>query len=379
MIGQTLAIIRNTFFESIRQPITLVILAVATLGLVLSNLLAGFTMEDDQRMMIDLGLSTVFICGALLAAFIATNVLNREIENRTVLTVIAKPVSRPLFVTGKFLGVAAALVLATIYMSCVFLLVEMHAVRQTVRDPYHQPVLWFGIGAGVLGAVVVGPWCSYFYGRVYSSTVIVVTAPLMALAYVLCLMFDPGFSPQPLSASFDGQLLVALTAITMAILVLTAIAIAASTRLGQVMTLCLTLGVFFVGMLSDWLFGRQIARVNALWLERASTLGLTEMVQETRTIELATGEIEHTQVPVELSTVPLSQMADGWPERLEHAAYTVGYAILPNFQSFWFSDALTQGHLIPPAMLARVLLYGLCYIVVAMSLAVILFQRREVG
>ncbi|MHC4275551.1 MAG: ABC transporter permease [Planctomycetota bacterium] len=378
MIGQTLAIIRNTFFESIRQPITLVILAAATLGVIFSNLLAGFTMEDDQRMMVDLGLSTVFLCGALLAAFIATNVLNREIENRTVLTVIAKPVSRPLFVVGKFLGVAGALALATIYMGCVFLLVEMHGVMQTVRDPIHQPVLLFGIGAGVLG-LAVGVWCNYFYGMVFSSTVIAVTTPLAALAYVLCLMFDHDFSLQPIGASFNGQLLVALTAVTMAVLVLTAIAIAASTRLGQVMTLCVTLGVFLMGMLSDWFFGRQIARVNSLWLERASTLGLTEMAQETRTIELATGEIEHVQVALEVPTVPLTQMADGWAERLEHAAYTIGYAILPNFQSFWFSDALTQGHLIPAGMLGQVLLYGLFYIVVAMSLAVILFQRREVG
>jgi hypothetical protein len=377
MIGQTLAIIRNTFFESIRQPIMLVILGAATLGVIFSNLLAGFTMEDDQRMMVDLGLSTVFLCGALLAAFIATNVLNREIENRTVLTVIAKPVSRPLFVVGKFLGVAGALALATIYMGCVFLLVEMHGVLQTVRDPIHQPVLVFGIGAGVLG-LAVGVWCNYFYGVVFSSTVIAVTTPLAALAYVLCLMFDHDFSLQPIGAAFDGQLLVALTAVTMAVLVLTAIAIAASTRLGQVMTLCVTLGIFLMGMLSDWFFGRQIARVNAVWLERASTLGLTEMVTETRTIELATGEMEHVQVDLEIPTVPLTQMADGWAERLEHAAYSGGYAILPNFQSFWFSDALTQGHLIPAGMLGHVLLYGLFYIVVAMSL-VILFQRREVG
>ncbi|MHC4083353.1 MAG: ABC transporter permease [Planctomycetota bacterium] len=378
MIGQTLAIIRNTFFESIRQPIMLVILVAATLGLIFSNLLAGFTMEDDQRMMTDLGLSTVFLCGALLAAFIATNVLNREIENRTVLTVIAKPVSRPLFVVGKFLGVAGALALATIYMGCVFLLVEMHGVLQTVRDPIHQPVLVFGIGAGVLG-LVVGVWCNYFYGMVFSSTVIVVTTPLAALAYVLCLLFDHDFSLQPMSAAFNGQLLVALTAITMGILVLTAIAIAASTRLGQVLTLFVTLVIFVLGMLSDWFFGRQIARVNALWLERANTQGLTEMSQQTRTIELATGEIEHVEVQLEVPTVPLSQMADGWPERFEHAVYSVGYAILPNFQSFWFSDALTQGHLIPAAMLGQVLLYGLFYIVVAMCLAVILFQRREVG
>jgi hypothetical protein len=168
-------------------------------------------------------------------------------------------------------------------------------------------------------------------------------------------------------------------AITMALLVLTAIAIAASTRLGQVMTLCVTLGVFFLGLLSDWFFGRQIARLDAMWLERASAEGLTQIIEETRTIALRTGEIEHPIVEVEVATVPLAKMAMGWGERFEHAAYSVGYAILPNFETFWFSDALTQGHVIPLALLGKVILYGILYIVVALCVAVILFQRREVG
>src|SRR6476619_3674644 len=98
MFEQLLAISRNTFFESIRQPIVLVLLIVAALAILLSNPLSSFTMEDDQRMYVDLGLATVFLAGTLLAAFIATGVLTREIENRTVLTVVSKPVGRPLFI-----------------------------------------------------------------------------------------------------------------------------------------------------------------------------------------------------------------------------------------------------------------------------------------
>ncbi|MCZ6811597.1 MAG: hypothetical protein O7D97_06285 [Planctomycetota bacterium] len=378
MFGQTLAIIRNTFFESIRQPIMLVVLVVATIALIFSNLLAGFTMEDDQRMMIDLGLSTIMLCGTLLAAFIATNVLNREIENRTVLTVISKPVSRPVFVLGKYLGVAGALALAMVYMSLVFLLVEMHGVLQTVRDPIHAPVIVFGVAAGVLG-LAAGVWCNYFYGRVFSSTVIVLTTILAALAYLLSLMFDQSFSLQPISESFKLQLWLALAAIMMAIMVLTSIAIAASTRLGQVMTLCVTIGVFMLGLLSDSMLGQPIKQLDDVWLQRASAAGLTETIADIRIIELDTGQINQTVVDKEVATVPLTQMADGLGERLAHAAYWVAYSILPNFQKFWLSDALTQSRVIPPALLRQVLLYGLFYIVAALSLATILFQRREVG
>ncbi len=381
MFAQTLAIIRNTLFESIRQPILLVMLVVATIALIFCNLLAGFTMEDDQRMMVDLGLSTVFVCGTILAAFIATNVLNREIENLTVLTVISKPVARPIFVLGKFLGVAGALVLATIYLSFVFLLVEMHGVLETVRQPIHLPVIVFGTGAGVV-SVAAALWCNYFYGKVFSSTLICLVTPLAGLAYLLSLMFDPAFELQPISVSFKGQLWLALTSIMMAILVLTAIAIAASTRLGQVMTLCTTLGIFLMGMLSDWMFGRPINRINETWLQRASAQGQTETVDVTRIVELAsTGEIQTKTEQVEqvLPGMSLVSFADGLVERIEYAAYWVAYSILPNFQVFWLSDGVTQDHVIPPGYVGLTLIYGPLYILAALGIAVILFQRREVG
>ena len=115
MFQQLLAIIRNTFFESVRQPVVLVVLVGAALLIVLSNPLSAFTMDENQRMLIDIGLATIFMSAALLSGFIATSVLGREISNKTALTVISKPVGRPLFVIGKFLGVALAMMLATLF------------------------------------------------------------------------------------------------------------------------------------------------------------------------------------------------------------------------------------------------------------------------
>jgi len=379
MLEQTLAIVRNTFFESIRQPIVLVVLVIATIFLVLSNPLAAFTMEDDQRMMIDIGMATVFLCGALLAAFVATGVLTREIENKTALTVISKPVSRPLFVIGKFLGVAGALILSTLYMSFVFLLVELHTVLETVRDPIHVPVIAFGVGAAVIG-LAASIWCNYFYGKVFASTAICIMTPLVALAYFFSLLFNYKFEPQPIGTDFKPDLWLGLFSLMIAILVLTAIAIAASARLGQVMTLCATLGVFLLGLLSDWIIGRPIKNLEGLWLERASAAGLTEEIEVIKSFTLATGEVQTARTPEiqEVATVSLTTMAQGW-ERLEYGIFWVFYSVLPNFQVLWLSDALTQGHKIPLAHVGLTALYGLLYIGVALSLAVILFQRREVG
>ena len=104
LLEQLLAIMRNTFLESIRQPVVLVVCVAATILIVLTNPFSAWTMQDDQRMFVDIGLSTVFLATAVLAAFLATNVLSREIENRTVLTVVSKPVPRPIFIVGKFHG-----------------------------------------------------------------------------------------------------------------------------------------------------------------------------------------------------------------------------------------------------------------------------------
>jgi hypothetical protein len=477
MFQQTLAIIRNTFFESIRQPIMLVVLVVATVALILANPLSAFTMEDDQRMFIDLGLATVFICGCLLSAFIATNVLGREIENRTALTVISKPVPRVLFVIGKYLGVAGAITLGAFYMALVFMLADLHSVLQTVRDPLHGPVIVFGFAAGAvgLGAAV---WCNYFYGRNFTGTVIAVTTPLAALAYLFSMMFKPNFALQSIADGFKGQLWLAIIALWVAIMVLTAIALAASTRLGQVMTLLVTIGVFLLGMLSDWMFSRPLISMEQTWTQRVSNMTaddverllgseasapLREWVQKvysdeayhqfstwkcrshmmvTRTrrelaamtaeqreatiadmeqrsqasmseqlaVDLNQARLRAEAVPVRPSGSDLVRTID-WPlsvqrpdweceiiantrtlvyppamriassgaEKLKYAACRVAAAIVPNFQVMFLSDALTQGHLIPVRYVFTTMLYGVLYIGAALSLAVFLFQTREVG
>ena len=145
MFTQILTITKNTFFESIRQPIVLVLVLAATLLLLLASPLSAFTMDNDQRMLIDIGLATVFMIGMLLSIFVASTVLGKEIQNKTTLTIVSKPIGRPQFVIGKFLGASFAIALSTLYVALVFLLVDQQDVFQTVRTPVHLPVLLFGI------------------------------------------------------------------------------------------------------------------------------------------------------------------------------------------------------------------------------------------
>ncbi|MDP6479923.1 MAG: ABC-2 transporter permease [Phycisphaerales bacterium] len=377
MISQILTIAQNTFFESLRQPVTLVVVAAAALLLVMSNPLAAFTMGEDQRMLVDLGLATIFLAGAVLASFLATNVVGREITNRTALTVISKPVSRPVFILGKYFGVLMALLLACLALTLIFMLVEMHAVLQTVRDPIHVPVLLFGFG-GVLLAALAAVWCNYFYGMAFTSTVIFMSVPVLLVAYFLSLNFEPDFGRQPMLESFKGNIWLATIALGTCVAMLAAIAVAVSTRLGQVMTLAVTVGLFVLGLLSDWIFGRLLRGMESDWLARATEAGLTDEVEFTTIIERTSGEIAEKVALIDQATVPLTDMASsgevfGW------SLLKVGYAVLPNFQVLWLSDAVTQDIVIPSGFLIRSVGYGLIYTLAALAVGVALFQRRDLG
>jgi ABC-2 type transport system permease protein len=253
------AIGRTTFLQTIRQPIYGVLILV-TFALLAMNLpLAGFTTSSDsgrseQKMMEGIGLSSLMVTGLLIAAFSASSALGREIEDKTALTVISKPVTRGLFVLGKFIGVVGAVILAYYLCSLAFLMTVRHGVMPTVRDQCDWPVIIMGLsGLGVsLIIALVGNlmfnW-TFTSASIWSATVLL-SASMGVIAFVgkgwVIVSFGQGIEP---------QLLVAMVLMLMAVVVFAAIAVAASTRFGQVMTLLVCFGVFFLGSMYRTLFG----------------------------------------------------------------------------------------------------------------------------
>ena len=379
MLSQILTIARNAFFQSIRQPIVLVLVLAGSLLLLLASPLSAFTMDNDQRMLLDIGLATVFMIGMLLAIFISSTVLGQEIRDKTALTVVSKPVGRPQFVIGKFLGASCAILLSTIFVALVFLLIEQQEVFQTVRIPLHLPVVVLGVLSILIGTGAA-VWCNYFYRFVFSSTWICVSTPLLAITYLLVLNFGPDFSTQSFWVAFKPDIWRAIIAILVSVMILGSIAIAISTRLGQLGTLIATCIVFFLGMMSDSWFGKPIYDIEQLWLERAAIEGKVEQVEHTRRMQKTNGDVDEvitTRIqPIE--GVSLTQFSIG-TERPIWLGYKIGYAVVPNFQVLWLTDALTQENVIPTRYVLRVTGYGFLYIVAAISIGVVLFQRREVS
>jgi len=124
------AITKNAFIEVIRQPIYGILLLVGVGLIALSPIITMFAMMEDVKLLVDMGLGTIFMVGITLAILSATQVISREIEVKTAGAVMSKPVGRFVFVAGKFLGVTLAMALACY----VFILILLMTVRMGVPD-----------------------------------------------------------------------------------------------------------------------------------------------------------------------------------------------------------------------------------------------------
>ncbi len=119
---KTLAVAKNAWMETVRQPVYLVILVAASGMIVLSHFFGMFTFGQEAKFVRDMGLATMTVAALFQALFSASTVISDEIEKKTVLTVLSKPVSRWQFVSGKFVGVAAAVFPSVVVMGVVLLL-----------------------------------------------------------------------------------------------------------------------------------------------------------------------------------------------------------------------------------------------------------------
>ncbi len=128
----------NTFRESIRQPVFGIILLVAFGMIILSPVYTLFTLMESPKLIKEMGLATILLAGLLIGAFSAGNVVSEEIENRTALTVLSKPVDRIEFVIGKFVGVALSLVLAAYVLPVVLSLTPAAGLREVDLWALHR-------------------------------------------------------------------------------------------------------------------------------------------------------------------------------------------------------------------------------------------------
>jgi len=123
MLSRVSAIALNTFREAIRQRILYLLLVFGVAMIYFAQILTFMTVGSEEKIIKDFGLASIDVFGVLTSVFIGIGLVSREIERRTVYTILAKPIHRFEFILGKYAGLSLTLFVNTTVMTLWFFLV----------------------------------------------------------------------------------------------------------------------------------------------------------------------------------------------------------------------------------------------------------------
>lgn len=253
-----LTITQVTFKEMIRQPIFGVVLFLSSVLIYISPFFSMFTLLNSVKLVRDMGLATILLSDILIAAFCASGLVFRELENKTSLTVLSKPVSRFEFILGKFLGLGCGTMLAVMQMTLVLILTLRMGVLDTAADILDKPVLYF-LNSILPASFLWAALLNYFFEKPFTSSLVITFFVLLALSFLAISVISPDFHLQSFAVGMELRLFKAGILIFLALNIVNAVALLGSIRLNMLANMLLCLSFFFMSMTVDYFFGKLAA------------------------------------------------------------------------------------------------------------------------
>jgi ABC-type transport system involved in multi-copper enzyme maturation permease subunit len=311
----------NAFMELIRQPIFLLLMTASVLFEMFLAVPYYFALGDEPKLVENSVLAAMFLSGLFGAVLSASSSLSREIRSGTALAVLSKPVGRLQFLLAKYAGLVAALTVLT-YLNTVGVLL---ASRMSFDAYGKTDMPAIGIfSAGIVAAYALGGFSNFFLRRPFVSDAVIAMLVFCTLAAFLVFRYTTQMESLGTQGHVNWNLLPAAILILFALWILAAIALACSTRFDTIPTLAICSAIFLLGLMSDYFFGRRAH--NGEWL--ASTL----------------------------------------------------YSVIPNWQLFWFADAIDTGkNTFHWNYVGKALAYAVFYAGAALAAGAALFEERELS
>jgi ABC-type transport system involved in multi-copper enzyme maturation permease subunit len=144
MSARIVHIASNTFREAVRDRVLYNLIAFALLLSGAAIFIGQISIEIERLVVVNLGLTAVSLFGVVIAIFIGIGLVSKEIEKRTLYTVLSRPVRRWEFIVGKFFGLAGTLVVNTFFMAIgVFAALLYVAHKFSLSDAFILVALYF--------------------------------------------------------------------------------------------------------------------------------------------------------------------------------------------------------------------------------------------
>jgi len=117
MMQRILAIAGNTFRETVRDKILYNLILFALIMIFSSLAIGQLTLGNENKVILNLGFAAISVFGTMIAIFIGTGLVYKEIEKRTVYALLAKPVRRSELIVGKYFGLVFTLLVNLLIMT----------------------------------------------------------------------------------------------------------------------------------------------------------------------------------------------------------------------------------------------------------------------
>jgi len=164
------AIAGNTVREAVRNKVLYALLFFGVLWIGTGLLVSSLSYVEAERILQSVGLASLRLFGALIAIFVGVGLIHKEVDRRTIYTILSKPVSRTEFLLGKYFGLVVTLWIQVAIMATAFVAVSW--LSGAPLDGGHAAAI--GLAAVEL-AVVVG------MATLFSSF----TTPMLASLFTL--------------------------------------------------------------------------------------------------------------------------------------------------------------------------------------------------
>jgi ABC-type transport system involved in multi-copper enzyme maturation permease subunit len=149
---RVLAIARNTFREAVRDKVFGLVGAFGLLLVISSIVLSPLTVGAQTKMVADVGLASISIFAMLIILLMGSGLVHKEIDKRTIMTVLSKPITRTDYVLGKYFGLLSTLTVIMAAMSALFLIAVW--MTPTVFEMGYLKALYMGLLEMVLVTAV---------------------------------------------------------------------------------------------------------------------------------------------------------------------------------------------------------------------------------
>lgn len=317
------AIARTTSAELLSQPVVLLLLVS---GIIATGLIPVFQLHDffDEpgRLPRDGGLAYQLVIGLIIAVVAASSSVQAEISNGTASVALGKPVSREVFLFGKWAGVMIVVLRFWFCMLVAILLSERVPERSLTGDGLN--LVSDSIAQGIVLYMPLGALClaAYFHNRYhlrFCKTASTIITFAMALLLPLVFLFSMTYELAPSASNADLPLIAVSLLVLFALAVYSSFAVALSTFLKTVPSLVACFVMMLLGLSADTLLSSDM------------------------------------------------------PGFLRAAA-----RFIPNLQSFWQCDALNSGG-IGLSYLFLAACYSFCYVVLALGIGMAVFRGKEIA